>query len=108
MKYTGKYLLRFLLIILLAVSAVPFLSNPVYAAINVSSSPAALASGQVGHSYSATFIAGSGTVPFTWTITGLPPGVTKSASTTNVVSISGTPTTAGTYTVIVQITAALL
>jgi hypothetical protein len=108
MKYFGKYIPRFLLVVILAISALPFISSPVYAAIPVSSAPAALPSGQVGQSYSgATFIAGSGTAPYNWTITGLPPGIVDNGSNTSTISISGTPTTAGTYSVIVQVTDSL-
>lgn len=41
-----------------------------------------------------------GRLPLTWTVTGLPPGLTMSSSAL----ISGTPTTAGTYTVVVRVT----
>src|SRR3954453_4128367 len=49
-----------------------------------------------------TLSASGGTPPYTWTGTGLPPGVTVSSSGT----VSGTPTTAGTYNATVTATAA--
>ncbi|GLZ41624.1 S8 family peptidase [Actinokineospora sp. NBRC 105648] len=57
-------------------------------------------SGQVGAPASLTLSATGGTAPYTWTATGLPPGL--SISTSGV--ISGTPTTAGSYTVNVTAT----
>ena len=60
-------------------------------------------SGTVGTAISSfTLSATGGTAPYTWTATGLPPGVSVSSSGT----VSGTPTTAGTYNVTVTATAA--
>ena len=59
----------------------------------------ALANGKVGTAYSATLAATGGTGTFTWSATGLPPGLAISGST-----ISGTPTTAGSSTVTVTAT----
>jgi hypothetical protein len=56
----------------------------------------ALASGQVGTPYTASFLSAGGTAPITWslfTANTLPPGLTLSPAGT----ISGTPTTAGTF-----------
>lgn len=54
-------------------------------------------SGTVGTAISAfTLSASGGTTPYTWSATGLPPGVTIGSSTG---TVSGTPTTAGTYNV---------
>ena len=59
-------------------------------------------SGTVGTAISSfTLSASGGTAPYTWTGTGLPPGVTVSSSGT----VSGTPTTAGTYNATVTATA---
>jgi Putative Ig domain len=66
-----------------------------------------LPNGTVGTLYSATLAASSGTAPYTWLMTsgslpgglGSPPGTLP---TTGI--ISGTPTTAGTYTFTVQVT----
>ncbi|WP_343907406.1 M4 family metallopeptidase [Nocardioides aquiterrae] len=53
-------------------------------------------SGTVGTAISSfTVTASGGSSPYTWSATGLPPGVTIGASTG---TVSGTPTTAGTYT----------
>lgn len=63
---------------------------------------AALAAGTVGASYSASVSAAGGTPPYTFTVSSgsLPGGLTLSATGT----ISGTPTTAGTYTFTVTVT----
>ena len=58
--------------------------------------PSALPSGVVGAVYSATLIASGGTAPYTWSATGLPPGVSLTAGTGR---LSGTPATAGNYTI---------
>jgi uncharacterized protein (TIGR03437 family) len=66
--------------------------NPAALAIT---SPATLASGNVGSSYSVTLSATGGTTPYTWSLAGsLPPGLTFNQS---LATISGTPTAAGTY-----------
>jgi len=59
-----------------------------------------LPSGQVGVAYSASITATGGTTPYTFTITGLPPGLTANSSG----QITGAPTTAGTYTVTATVT----
>ena len=60
-------------------------------------------SGTVGTAISSfTLSATGGTPPYTWTGSGLPPGVSVSSSGT----VSGTPTTAGTYNATVTATAA--
>jgi Zn-dependent metalloprotease len=54
-------------------------------------------SGTVGTAITSfTLSASGGTAPYTWSATGLPPGVTIGSSTG---TVSGTPTTAGTYNV---------
>ena len=52
----------------------------------------------VGTAYSATLAASGGVPPYTWTVTGLPDGVTANGAT-----IGGTPTTAGKFTVTVSV-----
>ncbi len=60
-------------------------------------------SGTVGTAISSfTLSASGGTPPYTWTGSGLPPGISVSSSGT----VSGTPTTAGTYSATVTATAA--
>ena len=53
-----------------------------------------LPSGTVGSSYSAAVAASGGTTPYTWSATGLPPGVNLNSSTG---ALSGSPTTSGSY-----------
>ncbi|MDW8412838.1 MAG: putative Ig domain-containing protein [Acidobacteriota bacterium] len=66
-------------------------------------SPASLPAGTVGTAYSQTFTATGGTAPYTFSVSAgtLPPGLTLNSGTG---VISGTPTTAGTYTFTVTAT----
>ncbi|WP_245870674.1 trypsin-like serine protease [Asanoa hainanensis] len=59
-------------------------------------------SSTVGTAVSATHTASGGTAPYTWSATGLPPGLSISSSTG---TVTGTPTTAGSYSVTVTATA---
>ena len=71
--------------------------NPPSLAITTSAS---LPDGAVGTAYSQKFAAVGGTPPYTWSLTqGSVPGLAFSASQT---TLSGTPTTAGTYTFTLQ------
>jgi hypothetical protein len=58
-----------------------------------------LPEGQVGVAYSATLSASGGVPPYTWTAAPLPAGLSLSGDV-----ISGTPTTAGTDSVVVTVT----
>jgi hypothetical protein len=61
--------------------------------------PAAIPSGTVNMGYNQALTVGNGTGPFTWALSGtLPPGLKLGTSTTALNSITGTPTTSGTYT----------
>jgi hypothetical protein len=62
-------------------------------------STASLPGGTVGTAYSVTLAATGGTSPYTWSATGLPAGLIQSGGV-----ISGTPTAAGTSSVIVTVT----
>ncbi len=67
--------------------------------------PSALPNGQVGTAYTPTTpTASGGTTPYTWSATGLPAGLSINSSTG---TISGTPTAAGTSTVVVKVTDAM-
>ena len=60
-----------------------------------------LAGGQVGSAYSQTLAATGGVTPYSWSVTGLPPGLSVNPATG---VISGTPQTPGTDSVTVTVT----
>jgi hypothetical protein len=57
------------------------------------------ATGTVGVAYSGSLTAAGGNNDYTWSVTGLPAGITPSNTTSATVTIAGTPTTAGTAAV---------
>jgi hypothetical protein len=61
---------------------------------------APLPNGTAGAAYTAILSTSGGDAPITFTATGLPPGITLSAAG----SLTGTPTTAGSYTVVIKAT----
>ncbi len=69
----------------------------------------ALPGGTVGQAYSQAVSATGGTPPYGWSLVSgsLPPGLTLSPTGTPSATVSGTPTTAGTYDFTVQVTDAV-
>ncbi|RWB20854.1 MAG: autotransporter domain-containing protein [Mesorhizobium sp.] len=57
---------------------------------------------QVGVAYTQTFTASGGAAPYTLGVTGLPAGLSVTGTTSNSVTVSGTPTTAGSFTLTVS------
>lgn len=81
--------------------------SPVMNAGGSASNPGALFPAFVKVAYQAQVSVEGGTAPFTWALapgSTLPAGLTLNGSTTSVTTISGTPTTSGTYTFTVQAT----
>lgn len=67
--------------------------------------PAAIAGGTVGSAYSQTFTFSGGIAPYSsYAATGLPSGLSITATTTNSMTVSGTPSTAGSFTIVVSAT----
>jgi len=104
LRRAANYSVLLALAFFLVVSTVLFLfPSPVLAAPTIF--PPVLPSGQVGVSYLQALIA-SGAPPYTWNFFGLfPPGLTYTISVdTTTATISGTPTTAGSYTFLLTVT----
>jgi len=76
----------------------PFTIAPAAAGLTVTT--LSLPNAVVNAVYSASLAASGGTAPYTWTVTGLPSGVTATAAGV----LSGVPTTAGSYTVKASVT----
>jgi hypothetical protein len=76
-----------------------FVSFPSFAANVVSITTTTLPNGTVGTSYTATINVTGGCTPYRWTITGtLPAGIQSVIASKGIsLTLSGTPTTAGTY-----------
>jgi Putative Ig domain len=62
------------------------------------------ATGTVNIPYSGSLTVVGGTAPYTWTVTGLPAGITATGTSTPTITVAGTPTTAGTNAVSVGVT----
>ena len=60
--------------------------------------------GTVGTAYNATITVSGGSGSYTWTVTGLPGGLTASGTTTPTLTVSGTPTASGSFTVTITVT----
>lgn len=74
---------------------------------NVAITTTSLPNGTVGTAYSAVVKASGGCTPYKWTITSgaLPAAVTaKASSSTTMLNLTGTPTTAATYSFTVKVT----
>jgi len=97
----GNYLLRLLLGSLIVFSLLFLFSGPVLA-IPTGIWPPILPGGEVGTAYLQTLTVSGGTSPYTWTPGALPPGLTFTPSG-NTATISGTPTTAGSYIFLVTV-----
>lgn len=65
-------------------------------------SPSAALTAQVGVAYTQTFTASGGTVPYTLAVSGLPAGLSQTGTTANSVTVSGTPTEAGSFSLTVS------
>jgi Putative Ig domain len=76
---------------------------PLAGTLTLQVSTASLANGQVGAAYSAAVTATGGTTPYSWSVSSgsLPTGLSLAASTGQ---ISGTPSTAGTFSFAIQVT----
>ncbi|TIQ37119.1 MAG: autotransporter domain-containing protein [Mesorhizobium sp.] len=64
--------------------------------------PSATLTTQVGVAYTQTFTASGGSAPYTLEVTGLPAGLSQTGMTANSVTVSGTPTQAGTFNLTVS------
>ena len=93
-----------LICLLVLSSTIFFLTSPVQAQPTISSFPAPLPQGRVGILYNATLTAAGGIPPYTWgTPVGLPPGLSFTPAG-NTGTISGTPTTVGTFPFSITVT----
>ena len=106
LKRVVNWASRLLLICLLVVlSTAVFLTSPVQALLTVSSVPAPLPDGQVGSPYTTVTLTAHGLAPYAWTPSGVPPGLNFTVSVDTVTAtISGTPSTAGTFPFSVTVT----
>jgi hypothetical protein len=70
---------------------------------NLTVSGALPTTGTVGVAYTASLTVSGGTAPYTWTIAGLPAGLMANGTTTTNLTVSGTPTAAGTSSVSISV-----
>ena len=103
LRCVGNYRVLSLLVSLLLVFSLLLLFPGSVQAAPTGIWPPILPGGQVGVAYLQTLTVTGGTSPYTWTPGALPPGLTFTSSA-NTATISGTPTTAGTYTFLVTVT----
>jgi hypothetical protein len=97
LKWAAGWKVRLPVILLVVLLSSLLFATPAAAVISIS--PAVLNNGQVYVAYSATLQVWGGTGPYTWSRSGsLPPGLTTTFDTSDTATISGTPTTAGSYT----------
>jgi len=91
-------------------TSITFPNNSASLSITIQGAPVisttSLPAGNQGTPYSSSVSAAGGVGPFAWSISAgsLPPGLSLGASTTNSVTISGTPTAQGTFNFTIQIT----
>ncbi|MET3725955.1 putative Ig domain-containing protein [Sphingomonas trueperi] len=83
------------------ISGSPYSSLVAAPTLSFAPAPGGLPNGSVGTAYSQTITATGGTAPYSFTTTGLPAGLNLNATTG---TISGTPTTPGSYTMTVAVT----
>jgi uncharacterized protein (TIGR03437 family) len=103
-RFQGSALLSFITasVVLLAGLGVTALQSQTgyYTSPLVITTASTLPSGQVGAAYSQTLAATGGTPPYSWSISGLPAGLTLSPAGV----LSGTPTASGGFTLAVKVT----
>jgi hypothetical protein len=80
-------------------SKLPDTDAPTFGAKALSVSPSKLKAATSGTAYPASLSVSGGTPPYTWTVLGLPPGLSASGAV-----LSGTPTSKGTFMVIALVT----
>lgn len=92
---------RLMPVLLLLLSFSLSLASPVQAQPSIFPNP--LPNGQIGTPYASNLVAAGGTPPYTWSVISgaLPTGLTLNAAGG---TISGTPTTAGTFSFVVRVT----
>ena len=85
--------MRFLHVSFLASATLLATVSPAQYPLTIVNTSNSFGIGAVGQAYSSALVAIGGTQPYTWSVTGLPPGLVVNSEGI----ISGTPTTGGTY-----------